>query len=79
MEQEKKKYKYKIRLNKPEDVKRLLARIVNEVRDGDITESSARCQGNLLGVLLKAFELTDLQKRVEALENGRAEEGNFKI
>ena len=50
------------------DVAQLLAKTINEVRAGEINLRVANCIGYLSGHLIKAFEVSDLEKRVEAIE-----------
>lgn len=66
--EEKKLYKTEIRLNKASAVNKLLARTINGLIQGEIPEGQARAIGYLAGALLKSFETTELQQRIEALE-----------
>ena len=56
-------------------VAKLLAKTMNEVRAGEIDLRVANCLGYLSGHLLKALEASDLEKRVEEIEN-KLEERN---
>lgn len=58
-----------IRLNNPQQVKRLLNRTINDLLKNDIDTNKARCIGYLSTVLLKAMETEELEKRIEALED----------
>ena len=49
-------------------VARLLAQVINEVRRGEIDLRVANCIGYLAGHLIKALEISDLEKRVEEIE-----------
>jgi len=59
----------KIRLNKIQDVRRLLSRIINEVLGGEIEIGKANCIGQLSNIMLRAMEKGDLELRIEELEN----------
>ncbi len=61
-------YKNNVRLNKPDDVRRLISRIINELRADTINENKARAMGYLCNCLLKAMETTELAERLERLE-----------
>jgi hypothetical protein len=50
------------------DVTRALAGTVNEVRTGRVDVKVANCIGYLCGLLLKAHEVGELQRRLETLE-----------
>jgi hypothetical protein len=57
-----------IRLNNPQQVKRLLNRAINDLLKDSIDANKARCIGYLSSILLKAIETEELEKRLEALE-----------
>jgi hypothetical protein len=57
-----------IRLNNPQQVKRLLNRTINDLLQDKIGTDKARCLGYLSTVLLKAVEIEDFGKRLEELE-----------
>ena len=59
----------KIRLNKIQDVRRLLSRIINQVMAGEIEIGKANCIGQLSNIMLRAMEKGDLELRIEELEN----------
>lgn len=49
-------------------IKRLLLRVYKKYTSGAITESQAQKETYLLNSVLKAIEVTDLEERIEALE-----------
>lgn len=51
------------------DVKRLLLRVYRRYQSGAITESQAQKETYLLNSVLKAIELTDLEQRLQNIEN----------
>ena len=50
------------------DVKRLLLRVYRRYQSGAITEAQATKETYLLNSILKAIETTDIEERVEKLE-----------
>lgn len=58
----------KVKLTNTRKVAKFLAELINEVRDGEIDEPSAKTQGYLAQILVKALEQSDLEKRLEDLE-----------
>jgi len=56
------------RLKTLSDVRRFLARLINETRDGKVDPSLAGRLGYLLNVLKSVITDSDIEKRVEALE-----------
>ena len=58
----------KIRLNKIQDVRRLLSRIINQVMAGEIEIGKANCIGQLSNIMLRAMEKGELELRIEELE-----------
>jgi hypothetical protein len=62
-----KMYRNKIRLNKPSDVQKLLARIANMLIDDEITEGKARAIGYLCQIMFRGFETIDLQEQINEL------------
>jgi len=58
-----------IQIKETEDVVRLLASTIKDVRAGDLEVKIANCIGYLSGHLIKAFEASDLERRMEAIEN----------
>jgi hypothetical protein len=50
------------------DIKRLLLRVYRRYQSGAITEAQAQKETYLLNSILKAIEVTDIEQRIEALE-----------
>ena len=50
-------------------VKRLLLRVYKRYSNGQITEGQAHKETYLLNTVLKAIELTDLEDRLQRIEN----------
>ena len=50
------------------DVVILLTQTVNQVRAGKLETRTANCLGVLSGHLIRAFEISDLEKRIEKIE-----------
>lgn len=57
-----------VKLTDNKSVANLLARVINEVRQGKIDRRVANCIGYLSGHLIKALEISDLEKRVAEME-----------
>ena len=51
------------------DVRRLLNKIINEIRNEEVTTDIARCQAYLCQILLKSMEQSELEERLTALED----------
>ena len=51
------------------DIKRLLLRVYRRYNSGAITEAQAYKETYLLNSVLKAIEATDLEKRLQNIEN----------
>jgi len=51
------------------DIKRLLLRVYRRYNSGSITEAQAYKETYLLNSVLKAIEVTDLEERLQNLEN----------
>ena len=51
------------------DVKRLLLRVYKRYQSGAITEAQAYKETYLLNSVLKAIELTDMEQRLQNIEN----------
>ena len=51
------------------DIKRLLLRVYGKYQSGAITEGKAYKETYLLNSVLKAIELTDLEERLQNIEN----------
>lgn len=58
----------KIEITAPQDVATLLIRIIGEVRDGTIDPKIAGTLGYLTTCLLKAYEISELNGKVEELK-----------
>lgn len=54
---------------KAKDVKRLLLRVYKKYASGTITETQAYREAYLLNSVLKAIEITDLEERLQSIEN----------
>jgi hypothetical protein len=57
-----------IRLKTVLDVKRLLARTINQTLRGEIDGQTAARVGYLCGIMLKTFEIADFDRRLSDLE-----------
>ena len=57
-----------IEIKSSKDVPDLIIDTINKVRSGELEIRIANCIGYLSGHLLKAFEQSDLEKRIEDLE-----------
>ena len=55
-------------LNEPDDVVILLAETINQMRIGQMEVTVANCIGLLSGQLIKAFEISRLNKKFESIE-----------
>jgi len=51
------------------DIKRLLLRVYRRYQSGAITETQAYKETYLLNSVLKAIEVTDLEERLQHIEN----------
>jgi len=54
---------------KAKDIKRLLLRVYRRYQGGTISEAQATKESSLLNSILKAIEVTDFEKRIDAVEN----------
>ena len=50
------------------DIKRLLLRVYRRYNSGSITEAQAYKETYLLNSVLKAIEVTDIERRLQAIE-----------
>jgi hypothetical protein len=66
-------YKNKIRLNKPKDIQKLLARTANMLIDDEISEGKARAIGYICQIMFKGFETIDLQEQILELQEFKDE------
>jgi len=57
-----------IRLNKPDDVRRLLARGINQVLGDELSTDKLRAISYAAQTILKVFELTTLEERLAQIE-----------
>ena len=60
------------RIRSPYDIRRALARCINEVYKGQITPDIAAKVGYLSGMWLKAYDQADLLERIKKLEQQMA-------
>ena len=51
------------------DIKRLMLRVYKRYSSGAITESKAYKETYLLNTVLRAIEVTDLEERLQTIEN----------
>ncbi|MGH7800481.1 MAG: hypothetical protein ACREOW_07605 [Thermodesulfobacteriota bacterium] len=58
----------RVHLTRPQDVRRLLSRIINMVLNDEIEVNRANCIGQLCNTLLKSMEMGDLENRLEEVE-----------
>ncbi len=61
-------YERNIRLDSPDRVRLLIARVINKLDEGEISVAEARAMGYLAGKLIDAFKTVELADRVEELE-----------
>ncbi len=61
-------YKNNVRINNPDGVRRLLQRVINSLLNDEISENKARAIGYLCNIMLKAFEVGELEERLTELE-----------
>lgn len=54
---------------KAKDIKRLLLRVYRRYNSGAITEAQAYKETYLLNSVLKAIEVTDMEERLQNIEN----------
>lgn len=57
-----------IRLNKPQDVRRLLAKVINELMQTPPTLDRARVIATLSNSIIKAMEVGELDERMKEIE-----------
>jgi len=58
-----------IRITKARDVMMLLARCINEVRQGQLSPKEANAVGYLANILLGAIKETDIETKIEEVQN----------
>jgi len=62
-------YKNEVRLNRPQDVRRMLSRVINYLlTTGDMTNDKAKVINALSNTTLKSMEMGDLQEELEHLK-----------
>ena len=54
---------------KAKDIKRLLLRVYKRYQSGEVTEKQAHKETYILNSILKAIEVTDLEERLQIIEN----------
>jgi hypothetical protein len=59
-----------------DDVVKLLAQTINQTRTGRLDTRTANAVGYLCGILLKALQDSDLDRRIAALEQQRAHQAS---
>jgi len=57
-----------INLSKPSDIRRLLGRLINQLLTGEIDNNTLRAVSYSCSILLSVMETTDIEKRLESLE-----------
>lgn len=62
-----------IRLNKPQDVRRLLARVINELMQLPPSFDRARLIATLSNSIIKAMEVGEMDERMQEIEKQLAE------
>ncbi|MDQ0221358.1 hypothetical protein ELQ35_15625 [Peribacillus cavernae] len=62
-------YKNDVRLNRPQDVRRMLSRVINYLlTTGEMTNEKAKAINALSNTTLKSIEMGDLQEELEQLK-----------
>ncbi|MDG0029088.1 hypothetical protein MMB68_05865 [Priestia sp. Y58] len=62
-------YKNELRLNKPQDVRRMLSRVINHLlTSGEMTNEKAKAINSLSNTTLKSMEMGELQEELEQLK-----------
>ncbi|PGT73605.1 hypothetical protein [Priestia megaterium] len=62
-------YKNEVRLNRPQDVRRVLSRVINHLLStGEMTNEKAKAINALSNTTLKSMEMGDLQEEMEQLK-----------
>ncbi|PKF85649.1 hypothetical protein CW306_26640 [Bacillus sp. BA3] len=69
-----------MRINKPQDIRRLLAKVINILlQDGEMTIDKAKTLATLSNTALKSMELGELAERLDKIEEQlKKEEGGNK-
>ena len=63
-----KKFKRAVRLNRPQDVRRLLSRLVNQVLKGEVEPEVLRVVTYASQTILKSLEVGELAERLDKIE-----------
>ncbi|WP_459735610.1 hypothetical protein [Peribacillus sp. N1] len=67
-------YKNEVRLNKPQDVRRMLSRVINYLlMNGEMTNERAKAINALTNTTLKSMEMGELQEEIDHLKEVVAE------
>ncbi|WP_116316312.1 hypothetical protein [Bacillus subtilis] len=62
-------YKNEVRLNRPQDVRRMLSRVINYLlTTGEMTNGKAKAINALSNTTLKSMEMGELQEELEQLK-----------
>ncbi|MCQ6277408.1 hypothetical protein JMM81_21305 [Bacillus sp. V3B] len=69
-----------IRINKPQDIRRMLAKVINILlQDGEMTTDKAKTIATLSNTALKSMDLGELSDRLEKIEEQlQSQEGGRK-
>lgn len=55
-------------ITQPQDVTKAVVQTINELRDGKLPPRVANTIGYLLGIVIKAFEVAELDDKIEAID-----------
>lgn len=55
-------------ITQPADVTKAIVQTINELRDGQLPPRIANTVGYLLGIALKAFEVSEIDDKIEAID-----------
>jgi hypothetical protein len=59
-----------VRLNRPDDVRRLLSRLINQTMADEVTTDKLRAISYACQTVLKVFELSMIEQRFAEIERG---------
>jgi hypothetical protein len=59
------------RLKTATDVRRYLAKVLNRLEAGELTDTEAKSRGYLAQIMSKVIETSDLEQRVDQLERAQ--------
>lgn len=63
------KFNKNVRINKPQDIRRMIARVINILlKDGEMTTDKAKTIATLSNTALKSMELGALAERLDKIE-----------